>query len=136
MNVYVNNWAISMVELLQEVPDLRKFMHKLFDAQEEYVPNGPPMSPLTKSFFYQWAVYDLPMGIKRETMGSILLAIGRYLKMDPDFLAVLQKLVDGRLGLFTHEGQNGNTIALQRAHQVGDGDHPLRDRAAWRGCVD
>jgi hypothetical protein len=111
--VYVNNWAISMVELLQDVPDLRKLMQKLFQAQEEYMPEGPPMSPLTKSFFYQWAIYDLPVGLKRETMGAILLAVGRYLKMDPEFLAVLQKLVDGRLGIYVNDGQNAETVTLK-----------------------
>ncbi len=110
---YVTNWAISMVELLQEVPDLRKYMQKFVEAQEEYMPEGPPMSPLTKSFFYQWALYDLPIGLKRETMGSILLAVGRALKMDPEFLSLLQTLVQGRLGLYVHEGVEKDTIFLK-----------------------
>lgn len=109
----VNNWTISMVELLQEVPELRKYMQKLFEAQEEYMPEGPPMSPLTKSFFYQWAIYDIPIGMKRETMGSILLAVGRSLKMDPDFLGILEKLVAGRLGLYVHDGLQGDEVLLK-----------------------
>lgn len=112
---YVNNWAIGMVELLQDVPELRKYMQKFFEAQEEYMPAGPPMSPLTKSFFYQWALYDVPIGLKRETMGSILLAVGRALKMDPEFLALLKSLTEGRLGLYLHEGSGtkNETVVLK-----------------------
>jgi len=109
---YVNNWAISMMELLQDVSDLQKFVNKIVDAQEEYMPEGPPMSPLTKSFFYQWAIYDFPIG-KRETMGSILLSVGRSLKMDPTFLSVLEHLVEGRLGLYVHDGAKGDGIMLR-----------------------
>ncbi len=110
---YVNNWAVSMLELLQELPELRKYMRKFIEAEEEYMPSGPPMSPLTRSFFYHWALYDLTIGVKRETMGSILLEIGRALKMPPDFLATLEKLVSGRLGLYLHEGVQGEDILLK-----------------------
>ena len=71
------------------------------------------MSPLTKSFFYHWAHYDLPIGAKRETTGSILLAIGHALKMDPVFMGLMQTLSHSRLGLYLHEGAKGDGIVLK-----------------------
>jgi hypothetical protein len=45
---YVNNWAISMVELLQDVHELRKYMQKLFEAQvqEPERPRHPTAAPI------------------------------------------------------------------------------------------
>src|SRR5262249_2864714 len=60
-----------------------------------------------KSLFYYWVVYDVPIGVRRETMGSIVLHVGRSLKMDPEFLAVLEKLTRSRLGLHLDEGPQG-----------------------------
>jgi hypothetical protein len=33
------------------------------------------MSPLTRSYFWSWALYDLAAGVERETVGRITLAV-------------------------------------------------------------
>ena len=45
--------------------------HRISDAinaaEDEYVPGGPPMSPVTDSFFITWSLFDCGVGIERET---------------------------------------------------------------------
>jgi hypothetical protein len=38
---------------------MKKYAKIVGAAEEEYMPSGPPMSPLTASFFTTWAFYDL-----------------------------------------------------------------------------
>lgn len=71
------------------------------------------MSPLTKSYFWSWALWDLSVGVKRETLGSILLAVARSQGMDTLFVGILAKLVQSRLGLHVHEGTAEGRIQLR-----------------------
>ena len=35
-------------------------------AEDIYMPSGPPMSPLTKSYFLYWGFFDLCLGIMSD----------------------------------------------------------------------
>ncbi len=109
----VTNWALALVEAIQEMPELRRFMDRIQKAEDEYMPSGPPMSPLTKSFFWSWALWDLTVGVKHETLGSIVLAVARSRGMDPSFVDVLSTLVESRLGLHVHAGVANGRIQLR-----------------------
>ncbi len=110
---YVTNWAIGLVEALQELPELRRFMERMEKAEDEYMPSGPPMSPLTRSYYSSWLLWDMSVGVKRETLGSILLAVARSQGMDSIFVGVLALLVESRLGLHVHEGVRDDQIQLR-----------------------
>lgn len=69
---YAQNKTSVFVELLAEVPELAKLNYSLVDAQEEYLPSYPPMSPLTTSYFTYWGFFDLAAGGKLES-GRVLL---------------------------------------------------------------
>ncbi len=109
----VTNWAMGIVEAFQNIRELCKFYDRIQNAEDEYQPSSPPMSPLSRSYFWHWAIYDLSVGAHRETLGSIWLALGRSLQLDPAFLSLLEKLVDSRLGLFIHEGVHAGAINLR-----------------------
>ncbi len=111
--IAVSNWALGLVETIQGLPELRRFIDRIERAEEEYMPSGPPMSPLTRSFFWNWALWDLGVGVKHETLGSILLAVGRHLEMEPLFLGVLERMVSSRLGLHVHEGHKNGCPVLR-----------------------
>ncbi len=110
---YVTNWALGLVEALQEVHELRRFMDRMAKAEDEYMPSGPPMSPLTRSYFSSWMLWDMSVGVNRETLGSILLAVARSQGMDSIFVGVLAMLVESRLGLHFHEGVRDDQIQLR-----------------------
>jgi hypothetical protein len=101
---HVMNWAIGLIEAVQDLPALARFVDRIAKAEDEYEPDYPPMSPITRTFFWHWALFDITVGVKRETLGSILLDIGRALRMDPMFLGVLDRLVESRLGVHVHAG--------------------------------
>ncbi|MBI5479079.1 MAG: hypothetical protein HY906_09495 [Deltaproteobacteria bacterium] len=110
---FVTNWVMGLLEVIQELPELGPCVDRIQKAEEEYMPSGPPMSPLTKSFFWHWMLYDVGVGAARETFGSVILAVGRQFKLAPEFLLVLEHLVEARLGLFIHGGQDGDRSVLR-----------------------
>jgi len=111
--IYVTNWALGIVEAAQDLKDLWRHVDRVAKAEEDYMPKGPPMSPITHSMFCAWSLWDLSVGVKRESLGSILLAIGRVQGMDPLFLGVLEKLVESRLGLHVHERTADGIVTLR-----------------------
>jgi len=117
--IYVTNWALGIVEAAQDLKDLWRHVDRVAKAEEEYMPEGPPMSPITRSMFCAWSLWDLSVGVKRESLGSILLAIGRVQGMDPVFLGVLEKLVESRLGLHVHESTANGIVTLR---ELGTGE--------------
>lgn len=110
---FVTNFAVGLVEILQELPQLRRFIDRIEEAEDEYMPSGPPMSPLTRSFFWHGMLWDTTVGVQRETLGSILLAIARTLEMDSGFVSVLEKLSASRLGLHVLEPRAEDRIVLR-----------------------
>ena len=111
--VHVHNWVITMAEALLDFKELRKLGDRLERAEEEYMPSGPPMSPLTGSYFWSWALYDASLGLKRETLGQCARAVGRAVAMDKDFLDVVQVLSASYCGLFVHEGWREGRLVLR-----------------------
>jgi len=111
--LYVTNWALGVVEAIQDLPELARHIDRIAKAEDEYLPEGPPMSPITRSMFCAWSLWDLSVGVKRESLGSILLAVGRAQGIDPLFLSILQALVESSLGLHVHEGVVDGRIRLR-----------------------
>ena len=110
---YVTNFAVGLLEILQELPQLRRFIERIEEAEDEYMPSGPPMSPLTRSFFWHGMLWDLTVGAQRETLGWILIAIAHTLEMDSRFVSILEKLSASRLGLYVHEDRAEDRIVLR-----------------------
>jgi len=111
--LYVTNWVIGLLEAGQDVRELARHLDRIARAEEEYMPEGPPMSPITRSMFTAWSLWDLTVGVKRESLGSIVLALGRTQRLDPLLLGVLEQLVESRLGLHVHEGASNGVSTLR-----------------------
>jgi len=111
--MYVTNWVLGLVEAVQDARELGRFMERIAQAEDAYMPEGPPMSPITRSMFWAWSLWDLTFGLKRESLGSIVLAISRVQGLDPTFLRILETLVESRLGLHVHEGMTDERIVLR-----------------------
>jgi len=50
--VYAQNKLSVIIEQLSDLPVLSKLTDAYTNAEDGYMPSGPPMSPLTKSYFY------------------------------------------------------------------------------------
>ena len=111
--------AINLVQLLLELmhqdlhdPDFDAFVNRYVDAEEEYMPHGPPMSPLTRSYFDYWMLNDDPIGHERETFASIVVEFGRRLDVGQERVEVVRAIANSRMGLFIQEGQQGDDLFL------------------------
>ena len=69
------NVASLMAESISGMREAKGHVRIVSDAEDEYMPSGPPMSPLTVSYFSMWALFDVRFGSSRETMGSCILRI-------------------------------------------------------------
>ena len=66
-----HNLLSVQFEVLSELPEMHRFVDAFTAAEDEYLPEGPPMSPLTGSYFLNWAFYDLAFGLRRESIATL-----------------------------------------------------------------
>jgi hypothetical protein len=96
------------------VPQLASFNDILADAQEEYMPGYPPMSPVTTSFFIAWMNLDVPLPLGGPTLGDLF---GQWLR-SKNTLSYLWKALDilnGSFGSFYEVvGVEGNQVVRLR----------------------
>ncbi len=62
-------------EISEEVTALRAmkpFVELISKAEETYLPSGPPMSPLTLSYFTTWAFFDACVGPRTKRSAASL----------------------------------------------------------------
>ena len=53
------NVASLMAESISGIREAKGYVRIVGDAEEQYLPDGPPMSPLTVSYFTMWALFDV-----------------------------------------------------------------------------
>jgi len=111
--VYAQNQTSVMAEQLMMLPEMDRLSRLLENAQDEYVPSGPPMSPLTLSFFTCWGFFDACIGLGRETLGTTTMAVGKTFGMHEDLLRVIGLMQDSRMAVYVHEGLDNDKIILR-----------------------
>ncbi len=131
--VHVQNQVSILSEQLTALPETRKLADRIAAAEDEYGPSAPPMSPLTTSYFTSWAFFDASAGLRRETLGTCVLALGRTLGMDPTFLALVQKMQRSRMGVYAFEGadEHGEKVLLRDV--VTGARMPCISPSGWAG---
>lgn len=97
-----------------EIPGLSTFVADFQKLEEEYTPTGPPMSPLTRSYFQYFALCDLPITSKPETMASCFCEYvdaidsgGTEMEIVHQCLAAIR---DSRMGVFLQTGTEPLTL--------------------------
>ena len=102
-----------MAEQITMLPELDRLTRIIEKAEEGYMPGGPPMSPLTSSFFTCWAFFDACVGLGRETLGTIIMAVGRTFGMHEELVRVIGLMQDSRMAVYAHEGFSDGAIVLR-----------------------
>ena len=77
------------------------------------MPSGPPMSPLTRSYFTTWAFFDLRFGPDRETIGTCLLDVGESAGDGPGRGRDDPPVSESRMGIYEHAGAEGGRCLLR-----------------------
>jgi hypothetical protein len=89
-----------MCEQLLALQSLHRFHEILARAEELYEPEGPPISPLTRSFYSCWMMFDLGLGIGKETLGSIAFTVMQKYGAHEKFLELARHLLNSRNGVY------------------------------------
>ena len=111
--VYAQNQAAVMAEQLTQLKEMDRFVKLISRAEEEYMPGGPPMSPLTTSFFTCWVLFDACVGLGKETLGTTTMAVGTAFGMHDELVRIIGLMQDSRMGIYRHEGVDGGLVVLR-----------------------
>ncbi len=109
---HVQNQMSVMAEQLLELPEMKGFAKLVGAAQDDYMPSWPPMSPLTKPFFWCWVNFDAPVNAHRETLGSVTLAVAVEFGVHSKMLTLMRTFNDSRMGVYRVEGHSGTCVHL------------------------
>jgi hypothetical protein len=111
--VYAQNHVSVMSEQLTALEEMAPLVDLVSQAEDLYMPSGPPMSPLTTSYFTCWAYFDACVGSSNETIGTAVLDVGAAFGMDSELLRLIRLMQGSRMGLYTCEGANDNLVVLR-----------------------
>jgi hypothetical protein len=109
---HAQNQMSVMAEQLVELAEMKAFVKLIGSAEDEYMPSGPPMSPMTTSFFWCWANFDAAVGAMCETLGSVTLHVAAEFGTHPNMLTLMRTLNDSRMGIYRIEGHTGPCVQL------------------------
>ena len=110
---YAQNKLSVIIEEISALPALSKLADAYENAEDVYMPSGPPTSPLTKSYFTCWGFFDLCVGLKKETFGTIAIDVCRFLKSDSELITIFEHMQKSRMGFYVHEGVSGKFVNLR-----------------------
>jgi hypothetical protein len=110
---YAQHKIAAIVELIAELPMCAKLIDAYSSAEDEYMPSGPPMSPLTGSYFFCWGVFDSAVGPEKETLGTVAIDLCRAIGTEPSLLRLFRHMQASRMGLYIHEGVHGAHVLLR-----------------------
>ena len=113
--IHTQNLLSILVEVLDVIPEpsLSRLFNTFEDARDAYVPDGPPMSPLTKSYFNCWLLFDITAGLHKETFTTIVIDLANQFGLDKAMLEVMQTMQDSRMGIYEFMGRQGDKILLK-----------------------
>jgi len=111
--IAVQNTTSVFAECVSVLPELKAYYKVVAAAEDEYMPDGPPMSPLTRSFFTTWAFFDFRFGSDHETIGTCLLELANQLGIDPSIAQAIRQFQQSRMGVYEHCGTTGKQIHFE-----------------------
>jgi hypothetical protein len=129
--VAAQNFTSFFAERVSQFPEFAPYGDIVGPAQDEYLPAGPPMSPLTASYFTTWAFFDVRFGPDGETVGTCLLDVADLLALDSFMVEPIRRLQDSRMGIYQHSGAEGGRHRLREL--VTEDEFPCRVASGYRG---
>jgi hypothetical protein len=111
--VFMQNLTSHFAEFAAQLREMKAWADAVEKAEDEYLPSGPPMSPLTRSYFWMWAIYDLRIGKSTDTMATCQIDLNDVIQMNVHQLDAAKKLAASRMGIYEHIGTDGSHIRLR-----------------------
>ena len=110
---FIQQMSAHFGEVVSHLPEMKAWARTVEKAEDEYMPAGPPMSPLTRSYFWMWALYDLRIGKSADTLALCQIAANDVILMNPHQLDACKKLAASRMGIYEHVGREGPHVRLR-----------------------
>ncbi len=110
---WVQNQLSIMAGQLLAFDMLHRHRDIMERSEELYVPEGPPVSPLTRSYHSCWAVHDVGVGLNRETLGTIAIAINRKFGAHSTFIELAGKITESRYSVYQIIGSADALITMK-----------------------
>jgi hypothetical protein len=111
--IFVHHIASVFAEYVSQLLEMWTFTKEVGKAEDDYLPDGPPMSPLTRSYFTSWAFFDHRIGKTTDTLASCLIDANDIIWMNPDQLHALKEMNESRMGIYEHQGWQENYVRLR-----------------------
>jgi hypothetical protein len=110
---YAQTQVSLISEQLTALKEMARFAEIVSRAEELYMPEGPPMSPLTRSYFTCWAFFDACTGLARETIGTTIIEIGTTFGMPTELLRLIRQMQKSRMGFYIYRGREDDLTVLE-----------------------
>ena len=108
--IFVHHITSVFSENVSRFPEMRTYAKEVGDAEEEYMPSGPPMSPLTTSYFTCWASLRPPDRDDHGHAGGLPHRGQRHdLHEPPPTGRSLRLMSQSRMGIYEHRGRRAAT---------------------------
>jgi hypothetical protein len=112
--IYAQNQLSVLIEQMIDLPMLDRLADAYAEAQEEYMPSGPPISPLTTSYFTCWGSFDLcSSGAKKETLCTVATDFCKFQQVDEGLITLFETMQASRMGIYHHEGVSNRFVFLR-----------------------
>jgi hypothetical protein len=111
--VAAQNFTSFFAESVSPLPEFDPYRRVVGPAENEYLPGGPPLSPLTLSYFTAWAFFDVRFGPDGETIGTCLLDVADLVEVDPFMAETVRRFQGSRMGVYEHGGAEGGRVRLK-----------------------
>ena len=110
---YAQNQVSILCEELAALKEMLPLSKVIADAEGRYMPSGPPMSPLTVSYFTFWAFFDACMGPAKETIGTTIGHLGSAFGIHAELERLIRTMQESRMGFYVHRGREGKVAILE-----------------------
>ena len=111
--VRAQNYASGFAEVVSQLKELEEYVKVVGSAEDTYLPSGPPMSPLTGSYFTTWAFFDVRFGPDGETLGTCILDLADVLGLETLLVETFQSFQQTRMGIYENMGLAASRVRLK-----------------------
>ena len=109
----IHSQLLSMAVILEQSGIVDEYREAVESGIDLYMPGFPPMSPVTDSYFYLWALCDLTFGEERDNIGQVVLQILEETGAPAEVLATGRNVVGSRMGIYETVGDDGDLLVVR-----------------------
>ena len=104
---------MAMAVVFENSPMANDYHAAVEAGVEKYMPAFPPMSPITDSYFYLSALFDLKFGKDQDNISQLITQMLTEMGGPVELLTVAQNLVNSRMGIYETLGVDDDRLVVR-----------------------